>query len=178
VLTLVLWLAVVLAGFNFLRYTARSALLTAHNFAAFYVSARIVVEGGDLSRTYDDAWFGDQIDELVPGVRDVSHNPPTSALIAVPFADLDYANGRTAWTLVTVALLAVIGAALRALRLAIRSRPAWRSWRCGFSPPGRASAWVTPTSRNWGSWPPRGTPIARNTTRCWAARPRCCCSRV
>jgi glycosyl transferase family 87 len=98
------WIAVALALFLLVRHAASGALRRSHGFVAYYTVSRLVREGVDISPSYaDDHWFQAQMDRFQRGVSDVNYNPPTTALLVFPLADLPYRQARVAWTLLSLA---------------------------------------------------------------------------
>jgi hypothetical protein len=98
------WIAVALALFFLVRHAASGAQRRTHGFIAYYAVSRLVREGVDISPSYaDDYWFQAQLDRFQRGVSDVNYNPPTTALLVLPLADLPYRQARVAWTLLSLA---------------------------------------------------------------------------
>jgi hypothetical protein len=94
-----LWTLVLVLGARFARFTVSAAVRPSNGFAAYYTASRLVKEGVDVSRFYDDAWFRAEIAEYGPDVNDIYNlNPPTTALLLLPLAGLDYTAARIAWT--------------------------------------------------------------------------------
>ena len=117
---------VLFAGWRFATFVGRAAVRPSACFGAHYTLARLLATGEDLARTYDDAWFAEQTSRFTPGVTDINVNPPTTALLLLPLAGLEYTGARIAWTAVSVLLLAVTLAWL--LRAAGLPGP----WAVGF----------------------------------------------
>ena len=115
----VMWLAAGLLGALFLLHGARSASQPSDGFAAYYTSARLVRQGEQAVRFYDQAWFRAQTERLAPGASDIFNvNPPTAALLLLPLAGLDHIPARFLWTGVNLLLAAACVAVLwRELRL-------------------------------------------------------------
>ncbi|HEX9886465.1 MAG TPA: glycosyltransferase family 87 protein [Longimicrobiales bacterium] len=86
---------------------AASAVVTPSNaFVAHYAAARVVVEGGDAARFYDDAWFREQVSRFEPTVEDVFWaNPPTMSLLTLPVAWTPYRVARGLWICGSLLLL-------------------------------------------------------------------------
>lgn len=102
-----LWALVVLLVFRFAWFAADVAVRPSNGFAAYYTAGRLIAAGSDASRFYDDAWFRAEIARHGPAVNDIYNvNPPTTALLLLPLAGLDYAWARIIWTLVGLACLA------------------------------------------------------------------------
>jgi hypothetical protein len=91
------------------------------DFPNYYTSARLVIEGRDLSRIYDAGWFQSQIDRLGITQQGIfAPLPPVTALIMLPVAFLPPQAALRAWTVVNLILLA--GA------IALLSRCTGRDW--------------------------------------------------
>src|SRR5213080_4049587 len=71
-----------------------------HGFSAYYTAARLVLEGQDPARFYDDDWFREQTVRLgFAGAEDIYNvNPPTAALLLLPLAGLTPQVARAVWT--------------------------------------------------------------------------------
>ena len=71
-----------------------------HGFSAYYTAARLVLEGQDPARFYDDDWFREQTVRLgFAGAEDIYNvNPPTAALLLLPLAGLTPQVARAIWT--------------------------------------------------------------------------------
>jgi len=98
---------VLVAGWRFATLVARAAVRPSACFGAHYTLARLLANGEDLSLTYDDTWFAGQSGRFTPGVTDINVNPPTTALVLLPLAGLEYTGARIAWTALSLVLLAV-----------------------------------------------------------------------
>lgn len=76
------------------------------DFPNYYTSARLVVEGRDVSMLYDTAWFQTQIyRQGIDRLGIFAPLPPVTALIMVPIALLRPLPALRAWTVVNVILL-------------------------------------------------------------------------
>ncbi len=105
-----LWILVAVLLVNFVRHAALGATSRTHGFIAYYTLARLVAEGTNIAPSYNySPWFQSQMDRFQPGISDVNYNPPTTALLLLPFSDLEYEQARVAWTLLGVIALVVAG---------------------------------------------------------------------
>ncbi|MBZ5587488.1 MAG: DUF2029 domain-containing protein [Acidobacteriia bacterium] len=120
---LALWVVVgclVVRAFPLVR---EAALHRSPCFTVYYTLSRLLVRGGALAATYDDATFAAELGHVQPGLVDVNVNPPTTALLALPLAGLALPTARVAWTAINLALLfAAVG---------------WIAWEAGLG-----SGWV------------------------------------
>ena len=94
-------------------------------FSAYYTGARLLLQGADMRRLYDPAWFRAQVAAFGiagPQASDVWFvNPPTTALLMVPVALLPPSSARLAWTALNLAILPVtLWLILRALAIRLR----------------------------------------------------------
>jgi hypothetical protein len=91
-----------------------AARRTTHGFIAYYAASRLLVTGQLDPRVYDDAWFSHYVQNLTnTGVLEVfGPNPPTMALLAVPFEFLGPSAARTLWLVSSLACFAVASLSL------------------------------------------------------------------
>jgi hypothetical protein len=79
------------------------------DFPGYFTSARIVVDGGDTSRLYDDGWFREQIRryglESAKNPGKFAPFPPPTALLLVPLARLQPLTALRIVTVVSVLCL-------------------------------------------------------------------------
>src|SRR5215831_2380625 len=76
------------------------------DFPNYLTAAKIVANGGDTNRLYDDAWFQEQMRQYgmnFPGK--FSPFPPPTALLMVPFAGLGAQTALRIMTLINIASL-------------------------------------------------------------------------
>lgn len=95
------WLAACALLFSFLLGIALPAATTpTHGFSAYYTAARLIREGADPARFYDDAWFWEQTVRLgFAGAEDIYNaNPPVTALLLWPLASFAPSTARMFWT--------------------------------------------------------------------------------
>ena len=107
------------AGSLFLIRTVRYAPQLTHGFAMYYTYARIVLEGGNFTRTYNQQQFDQEM--LASGfaeIKEIPNNPPTASVPYLPIAILSPREGKVAWTVLSVILLAIAtGTMFRAFNL-------------------------------------------------------------
>lgn len=78
------------------------------DFPGYFTSAKIVAEGGDVGRLYDNAWFQDQMRRYQvgkPSEGKFAPFPPPTALLLVPLAQLKPLNALRVVTGVSVLCL-------------------------------------------------------------------------
>jgi glycosyl transferase family 87 len=93
----------------------------ATDFPNYYTSARLVVEGRDVSRVYEADWFQSQIyREGIDQQGIFAPLPPVTALLMVPIAFLSPLPALRAWTIVNMILLAA--------NIVLLSRCTGRGW--------------------------------------------------
>jgi hypothetical protein len=71
------------------------------DFANYYVSARLFLEGADLSKLYDNTWFADQIRNYgieTPGK--FSPFPPLTSLVMLPLSWLEPVEAMRSWIVI------------------------------------------------------------------------------
>jgi hypothetical protein len=91
------------------------------DFPNYYTSARLLVDGGDMSRLYDDSWFQIQIYKYgMNQLGKFAPFPPITVFIMTPLVLLSPDNALRVWTLFNVFLLL--------LAIYLVSRITNRSW--------------------------------------------------
>ncbi len=84
-------LAAVLALLLIMRGVVPALSRIDSDFLNYLTAAKIVVDGGDVGRLYDDAWFQQQLSQYAPGLAmqgKFSPFPPPTALLLVPLSAL------------------------------------------------------------------------------------------
>ena len=77
-----------------------------HGFLAYYTASRLTGQGAEVSRFYDDEWFGAEASRHVPGVIEIYRpNLPTAVVLTLPLASFSYTAARAVWTLLSFLLL-------------------------------------------------------------------------
>ena len=118
-----LWLVTVLVGLWLVLATWRSVTRRSHGFVSHYTASRLVMEGVDGAQLYDDAWFRGQVKRFEPTVSDFyGANMPTTSLLLVPLAWMDYRPARAIW--VAVSLIGLTAAAVVVV-LQLKLHGAW-----------------------------------------------------
>jgi len=76
-------------------------------FHSYYTAAHLIAEGQPIDQFYDNAWFRDQSNRLVPGLHEIfSPNVPTTAVVFGPLALFEnYVAARFAWAVLSLVLL-------------------------------------------------------------------------
>ena len=107
-ITPLLWLVVIVLAMRFALAAANVFTRPSDGFASYYTAGRLLRDGQAGARWYDDRWFGDQVADVVPGVKDIYRpNPPTTAFIMFPLSWTSYAAARTLWITSILAMVAV-----------------------------------------------------------------------
>jgi Glycosyltransferase family 87 len=76
------------------------------DFSNYYVSARLVVEGQDLTKLYNNDWFQDQIKEHgIDEPGKFAPFPPITAWVMVPLTFTDVLTAKRIWTVLNCLLL-------------------------------------------------------------------------
>lgn len=106
-----LWGIVIILSVYFVHFVITNADHSTHGFPTYYTASRLLDEGEDVSRFYDDDWFSSNIKRYVPDVYEIYHvNMPTTSLILLPLVKFDYSTARKIWTIFNLIIL--IGAVL------------------------------------------------------------------
>ncbi|MBK8230956.1 MAG: DUF2029 domain-containing protein [Candidatus Eisenbacteria bacterium] len=98
------------------------------DFAGYWTAGRVLIDGKDLSRIYDDRWFGEASVGYGTGEPHMLMyvNPPAIAALFASVAWLPPTSAKWLWLgLSTVLLLAAWLVWLRALRVPLRSFPSF-----------------------------------------------------
>jgi hypothetical protein len=79
------------------------------DFPNYYTSSRLLIEGRDVSRIYDDDWFNSRIKEFgIDQQGKFSPFPPVSAFLMIPLAWLEPLTAKRIWTIVNFGFLLLI----------------------------------------------------------------------
>ncbi len=82
-----------------LGYSVKWGTRITHGFTAYYVSAKMILQGDDFATSYNNQTFLSKIKEYgISNVRDVPRNLPSNALVFLPIAWLSPVNAKIAWT--------------------------------------------------------------------------------
>lgn len=125
------WVARALAGAAALLFVCARVIPSArdlsHGFAAYYTSARLLLDGVDPAGFYRNRWFMEQTIALgFQESPDIFHvNTPATSLIMLPFAWLSPARADFGWAVLNVALLTL---AILLLARALRDAGLALSW--------------------------------------------------
>ena len=118
-----LWSVAVLAGLWLVLVTGRSVTRRSHGFVSHYTASRLVMEGVDGAQLYDDAWIREQVKRFEPTVTDFyGANIPTTSLLLVPLAWMDYLPARAIW--VAASFIGLTAAAMVVV-LQLKLQGAW-----------------------------------------------------
>lgn len=114
---MLLWITAMVLGVHMAVWIADAVGRPSHGFVSYYAASRLLMQGADMGRFYDDPWFETQVARFEPTVIDIyGANLPTTSLLLVPLAALDYHTARVLWTGLSFLLLA--GSVLWAAKLA------------------------------------------------------------
>jgi len=78
------------------------------DFHNYYVASRILIEGEDVRKLYDDEWFNKKLRGY--GIEDhgkFSTFPPSTAFIMVPMAKLEPLIAKRVWIIINIIFLAI-----------------------------------------------------------------------
>lgn len=135
-LRVALWAAAAVLALRLGAFTIQSLDVASHGFVSHYTAGRLLLEGHDVARFYDDASFAQQVRRFEPAVTDLhGANTPVMSLVMAPLATLDYPTARGVWALVSyAALLALLGWLARACRLGPLATPAFIAFALTWQP--------------------------------------------
>lgn len=92
--------------FYFILFSVNKINEPSYGFTSYYTASRLLIEGENVAAFYNDDWFGSKVEEYVPGVDEVYLvNMPTTALVLVPIAALDYSTARSIWIIFNLIFL-------------------------------------------------------------------------
>ncbi|QHT69635.1 DUF2029 domain-containing protein [Rhodocytophaga rosea] len=76
------------------------------DFPNYYLSSKIVLEGKDMHRLYEDAWFNQKLQELdLAEQGKFSPFPPATAFVMLPIASLKPLTAKRIWTICNICFL-------------------------------------------------------------------------
>ena len=76
------------------------------DFPNYYTASRIIIEGRDIDKLYDDHWFNSRINEYgIEQQGKFSPFPPVTAFLMIPLVIFEPLNAKRIWTLVNILLL-------------------------------------------------------------------------
>ena len=105
----ILWLAAVILLIYFIYFSFKNSSQPSHGFASYYTASKLLIEGEDVADFYDDNWFSSKVEDYVPGVYEIYLvNMPTTALVFLPVANLDYKTAKIIWSIFSLLFLTVI----------------------------------------------------------------------
>lgn len=114
------WGLVVLLAIRLARFIVRSVEGNAYDFAQYYTAARLAWQRAPGEYLYDGRWFAQRGIELTGiAASPFDANPPTTALLLIPFIGLPFTWAHLAWAVITVVCL-VSAVAMLAKGLALR----------------------------------------------------------
>jgi hypothetical protein len=101
-----LWGIVLILSAYFIYFVIVNSDRATHGFATYYTSSKLLAEGEDVSRFYDDDWFSSNVKRFVPEVYEIFNvNMPTTSLIMLPLVKFDYSTARIIWTIFNLFIL-------------------------------------------------------------------------
>lgn len=104
----ILWVCVIIFFCFLIYFSIKKLSVPSHGFASYYTASKMIIEGENIADFYDDDWFSTKVEEKVPGIYEVYLvNLPTTALVLVPIAALDYSTSRSIWIIFNLILLFV-----------------------------------------------------------------------
>jgi hypothetical protein len=79
------------------------------DFPNYYTASRIIIEGNNTDKIYNDQWFNSKIHEF--GIKEqgkFSPFPPATAFLMIPFAGFEPITAKRLWTIANLILLILI----------------------------------------------------------------------
>jgi len=102
----ILWGTAIIFAAYFIFFVVTNASRSTHGFLAYYTASKLLAEGEDVSRFYDDDWFSSNVKRFVPEVYEIYNvNMPTTSLIMLPLVTFDYITARIIWTIFNFIIL-------------------------------------------------------------------------
>lgn len=104
----ILWGVALLLTIYFGYFTVTNADRPTHGFSSYYTASRLLAEGNDVVKFYNDDWFSSKVKKNVQEVYEIYHaNLPTTSLIMLPLVYFDYSAARIIWTIFNFIILLV-----------------------------------------------------------------------
>ena len=102
----ILWGVVIILAVYFIYFVVINASRSTQGFASYYTASKLLSEGENVSRYYDDDWFSGNVKRFVPEVYEIYNvNMPTTSLIILPLVTFDYSTARIIWTIFNFIIL-------------------------------------------------------------------------
>ena len=103
-----IWLIAAFLAIHLARFVNDGFQRPVHGFVSHYTASKLVAQGEEAARFYDDDWFKAHVVEYEPTVADpYGANLPTMSLLMLPLTVFDYQRARVVWTGVSLVLLVV-----------------------------------------------------------------------
>lgn len=102
----ILWVFVIILICYLSFFSLKKLSIPSYGFASYYTASRLLIEGENVAGFYNEDWFRLKVEIYVSGVDEVYLvNTPTTALILVPIASLDYSTARSIWIIFNLIFL-------------------------------------------------------------------------
>lgn len=102
----ILWGVVIMLAAYFIYFVVINAARSTRGFTSYYTASKLLAEGEDISRFYDNDWFSGNVIRFVPEVYEIYNvNMPTTSIIMLPLIRFDYSTARIIWTILNVIVL-------------------------------------------------------------------------
>jgi len=90
---------------HLIYYTWLKSPVLTHGFASYYTSAKMLIDGSDMTRAYDTTYYFAKMNEYGFGnVKDLS-NLPTGSFIMLPLAGLEPVTAKIIWNVLGIIFL-------------------------------------------------------------------------
>lgn len=104
----ILWSVAIILMTYFLYFSIRHSANPSYGFSSYYTASRLLIEGKNPASFYNDDYFSSEVEKFVPGIYEIYLiNVPTTTLVFLPLASLDYSTARILWTGFNLLLLTV-----------------------------------------------------------------------
>ena len=106
---------VIILAVYFICFAITNSDRPTHGFTSHYAASRLLSEGKEVSRFYDDGWFSVNVKRFVPEVYEIYYfNLPTTSIMMLPLVMFDYKTARIIWTIFNfIILLFAVGFLIR-----------------------------------------------------------------
>ncbi len=104
----ILWGIVLILSVYFCYFVINKADIPSHGFASYYTASKLLGEGEDVSRFYDNDWFSSKVQEELPEIYEIYHvNFPTTTILLLPLSAFNYSTARIIWTIFNIIILTI-----------------------------------------------------------------------
>jgi len=96
----ILWSISIILIAYFIFFTSMHIAKPSNGFVSYYTSSRLLLDGGNPVKFYNDDYFSSRVEEFVPGIYEIYLvNLPTTSFLLLPFASFEHQTARMLWIL-------------------------------------------------------------------------------